>query len=218
MKARTAITVCLLSVLLAFLVVGEVLGLFSGLDSIVYSSLCCKWFLVSYFISLSGSSVAFLIYVALFLVYDLLWWKKVSFWATSFLMALIFTMIAVFLMKVIFQVPRPGEGVIQYPPLVALLHFDSYSFPSGHAARASVLAYYFCRKGGKYVKVLAWVWALSVAVSRLLLGVHWFSDVVTSIVLGLLISILTDLTSKKWVRLYNRIIGRVEALRIEPVN
>ncbi len=207
MRKRATIYACLLSAAFAVLVIGEVWGLFNLINSVTYSSLCCRWPLASYILSVSGSSAAFLIYVVAFFIYDFLRLRRVSFWTLSFLTALISTMVVVFLMKVIFQVPRPGEAFIRYPFLTAVLHFDSYSFPSGHAARASVLAYYLCKKGGSHVKVLVWVWALGVAASRLLLGVHWLSDVVTSIVLGLLVSILTDLTSGEWSRLYNKFLG-----------
>ena len=77
------------------------------------------------------------------------------------------------------------------------------SFPSGHtlssAAFASAAALCLARiwpRSGTPAMLLAWLWASLVALSRLVLGVHWPSDVLAALCLGafvaLLFSVLLD--------------------------
>ena len=85
--------------------------------------------------------------------------------------------------------PRPCErarpGTFEVDPLVWFA-YDRFSFPSGHALNAfaicTVIALAFPVLA---VPVLAV--AASVAASRVVLGLHWFSDVVAGSLLGLLI-------------------------------
>ena len=66
---------------------------------------------------------------------------------------------------------------------------DRFSFPSGHALNAfaigSVLALAF-----PAAAVLILLVAASVAASRVVLGLHWLSDVVAGVVVGLVIGTL----------------------------
>jgi undecaprenyl-diphosphatase len=62
---------------------------------------------------------------------------------------------------------------------------DPHAFPSGHAARAGLLVVLAFALGPPGLGVLAVVWALLVASSRVALGVHYVSDVVAGLVLGL---------------------------------
>jgi undecaprenyl-diphosphatase len=62
---------------------------------------------------------------------------------------------------------------------------DPHAFPSGHAARAALLVVLAFGLGPPGLGVLAAVWALLVAASRVALGVHYVSDVVAGLVLGL---------------------------------
>jgi undecaprenyl-diphosphatase len=64
-----------------------------------------------------------------------------------------------------------------------LLPPDQFSFPSGH----TITAFAVCMSIGHYYPSLAaglWFCAISVAVSRVLLGMHFVSDVVAGAVLG----------------------------------
>jgi len=85
------------------------------------------------------------------------------------------------------------------------------SFPSGHtlstAAFATAAALCVARiwpRAGSLAMVLAVLWAGLVAISRLVLGVHWPSDVLAALCLGalipLLISVAHDLTHPQPVR------------------
>lgn len=93
------------------------------------------------------------------------------------------------LLKQTFQRPRPRYAI-------AVLHGQSFSFPSGHAL-ASLIAYgmtaylvsVFWVKRRSLRIALAFVaifLILSIGVSRLYLGVHYFSDVIAGYAVGLL--------------------------------
>jgi undecaprenyl-diphosphatase len=63
----------------------------------------------------------------------------------------------------------------------------SPSFPSGHTADAFVMAVSVTLVSGKQLKYVlpVWIWALTVAYSRIVLGVHYPSDVIGSMLIGL---------------------------------
>ena len=63
---------------------------------------------------------------------------------------------------------------------------DPHSFPSGHAARAALLAVLAWGLGPWWLAVALTVWAPLVALARVAMGVHYFSDVVAGGFLGVL--------------------------------
>lgn len=63
---------------------------------------------------------------------------------------------------------------------------DPHSFPSGHAARAIFLAVLALGLGPLWFGILLLVWAPLVALARVALGVHYLSDIVAGLFLGLL--------------------------------
>ncbi len=129
-------------------------------------------------------------------------------------LSFLLTMFFVYVFKVTFRIPRPNGEQLHYPLGKALTNPDIFSFPSGHTARASVLAWYFGKKHQNFVKALLWLWVLGVAFSRLALHAHWLSDVITSVVLGICVSSFIDLTADVWIDLYSKLIGKLGFLRI----
>ena len=86
--------------------------------------------------------------------------------------------------KGIVKAPRPiGE------PGVRTLRAHTatgYSFPSGHSQNAGTLYFFLAKKmGGKKWYILSAATCLLIGVSRLYLGVHWPSDVVVGLTLGI---------------------------------
>ena len=64
-----------------------------------------------------------------------------------------------------------------------LMPSDEFSFPSGHTAAATVWAT-LISAFFPLLAPLAWIWALAVGSSRVLLGVHYPGDILAGMVLG----------------------------------
>jgi undecaprenyl-diphosphatase len=65
---------------------------------------------------------------------------------------------------------------------------DPHSFPSGHAARAFLIAVVGGALGPTWLGILLWVWAPLVAIARVAMGVHYVSDIVAGALLGMVIA------------------------------
>ncbi len=67
---------------------------------------------------------------------------------------------------------------------------DPHSFPSGHAARAFLIALFATALGPGWLAVILWLWAPLVSLARVAMGVHYLSDILAGAVTGILIAIL----------------------------
>jgi membrane-associated phospholipid phosphatase len=65
---------------------------------------------------------------------------------------------------------------------------DPHSFPSGHAARAFLIATIASGLGPSSLAIALWVWAPLVALARVAMGVHFLSDVLAGAVFGIFIA------------------------------
>ena len=92
--------------------------------------------------------------------------------------------------KKIVERPRP---YISYPDDLNPLEYEtSYSFPSGHTSTAFATATSLSLQFRKwYITIPAFIWAGTVAYSRMYLGVHYPSDVIVGILVGVASSYLT---------------------------
>ena len=63
---------------------------------------------------------------------------------------------------------------------------DPHSFPSGHAARAFMLAVMALALGPAWFGALVAIWAPLVSLARVALGVHYLSDVAAGMLVGIL--------------------------------
>ena len=109
-------------------------------------------------------------------------WKQ---WAITVVCSIGVLAILVLLIKRTIRRPRPhGAWGMIYR------RTDPHSFPSGHAARAFMIAVLATGLGPAWLATLLWIWAPLVALSRVAMGVHYLSDVLGGLVLGLLAGIL----------------------------
>ncbi|WP_051189343.1 phosphatase PAP2 family protein [Daejeonella oryzae] len=90
-----------------------------------------------------------------------------------------------------------------YTTIDQIVEIDTPSFPSGHtlesAAMAATVVLLFSNKA---LWAFAITWAMSVAFSRMLLGVHYPSDVLAGISLGILVAFLCDWFFRKRISAY----------------
>ncbi|WCN28720.1 phosphatase PAP2 family protein [Thermococcus kodakarensis] len=146
---------------------------------------------------------AFLIVVLFFAALDVRKTGHLSYPTVRLVLSGIITLGIVAILKSTFQTPRPNEAEVSLPFLMALKNVDYFAFPSGHTARASVLASYLQERSPRYAP-LWWAYAVGIALTRLLLHVHWLGDVLFSLLLGSWAYLLVDLTRDSWLPVYQK--------------
>ncbi len=67
---------------------------------------------------------------------------------------------------------------------------DPHSFPSGHAARAFLIAILATGLGPAWAALVLWVWAPLVALARVAMGVHYISDIAAGLIVGALFALV----------------------------
>jgi undecaprenyl-diphosphatase len=67
---------------------------------------------------------------------------------------------------------------------------DPHSFPSGHAARAFLIATIAAALGPAGLAAVLWIWAPVVGLARVAMGVHYLSDVVAGALLGIVVALI----------------------------
>lgn len=103
-------------------------------------------------------------------------WKARSLWMLA---GIFVTALAVFALKLIVRRTRPaGEWGQIYRKT------DPHSFPSGHAARAVMLALLALVLGPGWFAAFLCLWAPLVMLARVGMGVHYLSDVLAGALLG----------------------------------
>jgi undecaprenyl-diphosphatase len=114
----------------------------------------------------------------------LLWWLGTPFWknwAQAILFSIIALAILVLSIKFLVRRQRPaGEWGGFYRKT------DPHSFPSGHAARAFLIAVLVTGLGPAWLIAGLWLWALLVCLARVAMGVHYLSDILAGMLTGLL--------------------------------
>ncbi len=140
------------------------------------------WRYVFIFFAHSGDSWFWLI--ALLLIWFLgkpVWHARASF----LIIGMVMLATVVILVKFSIKRPRPeGDWGSIYRST------DPHSFPSGHAARAAALAVMTIGVGPTWLAIILVVWAPLVGLARVILGVHFLSDVVVGLLIGILTGVL----------------------------
>jgi membrane-associated phospholipid phosphatase len=117
----------------------------------------------------------------------LVWWLGNKYWkqiALTMILAVLVTAVLVFIIKFTVRRSRPeGEWGKFYRST------DPHSFPSGHAVRAVMLAVVMLGLGPLWLGLLMAVWAPLVGLARVAMGVHYLSDVLAGMLMGLMIGI-----------------------------
>ena len=106
-------------------------------------------------------------------------WETVEFFGLSGLA------VVVLAVKFLFKRKRPeGDwgGIYR--------NTDPHSFPSGHAARAFLIAVVGTVLAPPWLAAVLWIWAPLVALARVAMGVHYLSDIIAGAVLGLIVGLI----------------------------
>lgn len=138
------------------------------------------------FINNIGSPYSFLLLTIAATMF--FWLYKKPYYLIQFFVTLGVGYLTVYIMKILIAKPRPIEALVQV---------NGYSFPSGHATIATLFCALLIFAYKDHIKnlylrlvfILTLIMlALLVSFSRVYLSVHYLSDVIIGIVLGLLIS------------------------------
>jgi undecaprenyl-diphosphatase len=117
-----------------------------------------------------------------------LWWFGDEYWkqlAVKMLLGILATALVVMLIKFTVRRSRPqGEWGRIYRST------DPHSFPSGHAARSAMLAVVALGTGPLWLGLIMVIWAPLVGLARIIMGVHYVSDILAGMVLGVIMGIL----------------------------
>jgi len=104
---------------------------------------------------------------------------------------ILLTMIASVLsgtLKNFFQRPRPSmDGLIKFPSSLgkATEFFSKYSLPSGHSTIMGAFYGFFRRQVSKKQNIILFIALIAVGIARLYLQVHYLTDVLAGMLLGL---------------------------------
>jgi undecaprenyl-diphosphatase len=118
----------------------------------------------------------------------LLWWLGDSFWKQWVLImfaGIVALIVVVMSIKFTVRRRRPeGEwgGIYR--------NTDPHSFPSGHAARAFLIAVLATGLGPAWLAISLCIWAPLVCLARVAMGVHYVSDVIAGAILGIIIGLV----------------------------
>lgn len=108
-------------------------------------------------------------------------WKL---WASGLLIAIFVTALIVIALKFLVRRRRPeGTWGSFYR------RTDPHSFPSGHAARAVMLSVLVLGWGPLWLAPILLIWAPLVTVSRVAMDLHYLSDALAGVVLGIAVGI-----------------------------
>ncbi len=198
----------LLTAVLILLLALQITGAFDGINQAIDSPLPHYGLAVVLFTE-TGSLVAVTLYLLAIFLLDLHSEGHIDKITLDTSIALFLSMVLVAILKVAFAVPRPGGEEISGGLAELLRNIEWLAFPSGHTARVAVLAYFLSRRWKKFW-LLWWGWALGIGLSRLLLHVHWFSDVLFAFMLGLWVALLVELTEEWWLPYYRAVVNALK--------
>ena len=118
----------------------------------------------------------------------LLWFFGPQTWRPQIVLlflGIFFTAITVLFIKFTVKRPRPESDWGQI-----YRSSDPHSFPSGHAARATMLAVIILLSGFWALGLIMVIWALLVQIARVGLGVHYLSDILVGSLIGIVMGVL----------------------------
>jgi len=130
-----------------------------------------------------------------FLIAAMLYWKGKENLSFYIINVLLFSLVAVGVLKRIIGRTRPSSEQF----LVLFKDYNSlFSFPSGHATTIAAQYSFLKEKINPFYKQLFVLAILLVALSRVYLGVHFLTDVIAGVLLGILIGVVSKSIRKEF--------------------
>jgi undecaprenyl-diphosphatase len=130
------------------------------------------------FLAHSGDSWYWLAVLAVIWLFDRSEWRMRS---AVMMIGIVALAVGVLALKFTIRRQRPeGDWGAIYR------YTDPHSFPSGHAARAAMLAVVALGLGPLWFGILVAAWSPLVSLARVVMGVHYLSDVVAGMIVGIL--------------------------------
>jgi len=186
MANKKLITIFIVSVILFIFILVSYSSFFAGIDLVVNEFFYS--IRLDFFVGLAniiGFFTGWFILLPLSLLFGLYFWlSKKRKQSAFFVIAMLLTFSLTQVLKYFINRARPHN---------ALVDAIDYSFPSGHAVTNIVfiglLLFLFSRKRKNlHFYIIGFLFSLIVVISRLYLNVHWFSDIIGGIMLGVAIS------------------------------
>ncbi|AHL22252.1 phosphatase PAP2 family protein [Thermococcus nautili] len=181
--------------LLALVLILQLAGLMKGINTKVDSLLPSPSPSLLSVLTAFGGDVFLIAFSLLTVLLDVRNSGKLSRETLVFLVSAVIGLVIVGVLKVAINEPRPRNH-------------GGFSFPSGHTYRGAIIAVYASNRW-KRATPLAVLFALGVAMTRLLLHVHWFGDVLFSLLLAPWVYSIVKATQDSWLPLYRRVISRL---------
>ncbi|NJE48533.1 phosphatase PAP2 family protein [Thermococcus sp. 9N3] len=181
--------------LLALVLILQLAGLMKGINTKVDSLLPSPSPSLLSVLTALGGDVFLIAFSLLAVLLDIRNSGKLSRETLVFLVSAVIGLVIVGVLKVAINEPRPRNH-------------GGFSFPSGHTYRGAIIAVYASNRW-KRATPLAVLLAVGVAITRLLLHVHWFGDVLFSLLLAPWVYSIVKATQDSWLPLYRRVISRL---------
>nr|XP_054770431.1 polyisoprenoid diphosphate/phosphate phosphohydrolase PLPP6-like isoform X1 [Lytechinus pictus] len=115
----------------------------------------------------------------------------------NLILGLLLDLLVNFILKGTVRRQRPA---VNKPDMLLTVSVDNFSFPSGHCTRAAFVFYFFITTFSLpfLIQFLLLLWMTSVCVSRVLLGRHYWIDVICGTIIGLLQGFVILRNWKTW--------------------
>ena len=175
------------------------------------------------FISASASIQAIAVYYLVILVLDIYLDRGVEGKTILLGAGLVLVSILVLAIKAALQIPRPRlPGTIPDAIGLGVVNPDFFAYPSGHVSRATVLAsllpLFFRERLRKGSSAALWIWVFLTSLSRIILGCHWFSDVIGGFLFGITTSLIIFAYKEDLLKVYRKVLERFRHFRLKEEN
>jgi len=159
-------------------------------DRVRLKTTSSPWWRLAVLFAHSGDSWLWAIGLALVWLFGIPYWHNL---AAILEISVVIQALLVFAIKAMVRRRRPsGEWGSIYR------QFDPLSFPSGHATRAMLLAVMAVWLGPLWFGWLIAIWAPLVCISRVMTGLHYLTDILGGMILGIILGGILAITSTVW--------------------